>query len=100
MFVGNLIPLLIITGTCGIASGAIFLILFGICPKPDALVSIMPQFALGVGYGMGTNPASLNFASQSVTLIFGGPGIVPAAMVAILLKILLPKKKEETKENA
>ena len=31
---------------------------------------------------------------QAVQLIFGGSGIVPAAMVAILLNILLPKEKE------
>jgi NCS2 family nucleobase:cation symporter-2 len=51
--------------------------------------------ALGVGYGMGANTAILNFAPQAVKLIFGGSGIVPAAMVAILLNILLPKDKAE-----
>jgi xanthine/uracil permease len=30
-----------------------------------------------------------------VQLIFGGSGIVPAAFVAILLNILLPKEKEQ-----
>ena len=34
-------------------------------------------------------------ASQPGELIFGGSGIVPAAMVAILLNILLPKDKAE-----
>ena len=53
--------------------------------------------ALGVGYGMGANPAILNFAPQAVKLIFGGSGIVPAAMVAILLNILLPKEKAAVK---
>ena len=53
--------------------------------------------ALGVGYGMGANTAILNFAPQAVKLIFGGSGIVPAAMVAILLNILLPKEKAEEK---
>jgi NCS2 family nucleobase:cation symporter-2 len=114
-----------------ISTGAIFLILCGLCPKLGALVSIMPQavlggaavmmfssivisgiqlitkepltgrnlsivaVALGVGYGMGANTAILNFAPQAVKLIFGGSGIVPAAMVAILLNILLPKDKAE-----
>ena len=46
--------------------------------------------------GKGTvNTAILNFAPQAVKLIFGGSGIVPAAMVAILLNILLPKDKAE-----
>lgn len=116
-----------------ISTGAIFLILCGLCPKLGALVSIMPQavlggaavmmfssivisgiqlitkepltgrnlsivaVALGVGYGMGANTAILNFAPQAVKLIFGGSGIVPAAMVAILLNILLPKEKAEEK---
>ena len=114
-----------------ISTGAIFLILCGLCPKLGALVSIMPQavlggaavmmfssivisgiqlitkepltgrnlsivaVALGVGYGMGANTAILNFAPQAVKLIFGGSGIVPAAMVAILLNVLLPKEQAE-----
>jgi NCS2 family nucleobase:cation symporter-2 len=48
--------------------------------------------ALGVGYGMGANPGVLAHAPQFVKLIFGGSGIVPAAMVAILLNIVLPKE--------
>ena len=48
--------------------------------------------ALGVGYGMGANPGVLSHAPQFVKLIFGGSGIVPAAMVAILLNVVLPKE--------
>ncbi len=51
--------------------------------------------ALGVGYGMGANTNILANAPQQIQLIFGGSGIVPAAVVAILLNILLPKEKEE-----
>lgn len=51
--------------------------------------------ALGLGYGMGSNTAILVQAPEWVRLIFGGSGIVPAAVVAILLNILLPKEKEE-----
>ncbi len=116
-----------------LATGAVFLILCGLCPKLGALVSIMPQavlggaavmmfssivisgiqlitkepltgrnlsivsVALGVGYGMGSNSAILSNAPQLVQLIFGGSGIVPAALVAILLNILIPKDKEEVK---
>ena len=114
-----------------LATGAVFLILCGLCPKLGALVSIMPQsvlggaavmmfssivisgiqlitkepltarslsivsVALGVGYGMGANPGILTHTPQAVQLIFGGSGIVPAAMVAILLNVLLPKEKAE-----
>lgn len=48
--------------------------------------------ALGVGYGIGANPGILVHTPQFVQLIFGGSGIVPAAIVAILLNILLPKE--------
>lgn len=55
--------------------------------------------ALGVGYGMGANTAILANAPQVLQLVFGGSGIVPAAFFAILLNILLPKEKEEAKEE-
>lgn len=47
--------------------------------------------ALGVGYGMGANPGILAHAPSAVKLIFGGSGIVPAALVAIILNIVLPQ---------
>ena len=47
--------------------------------------------ALGVGYGIGANSAVLAKAPQALQLIFGGSGIVPAAVVAIVLHVLLPK---------
>ncbi|MDD3367847.1 MAG: nucleobase:cation symporter-2 family protein [Lachnospiraceae bacterium] len=49
--------------------------------------------ALGVGYGMGANTSILANTPQAIQLIFGGSGIVPAAFVAILLNIVLPKEK-------
>ena len=52
--------------------------------------------ALGLGYGIGSNSAILAKLPQAVSLTFGGSGIVPAALVAILLNILLPKEKAET----
>ena len=36
---------------------------------------------------------------QAVQLVFGGSGIVPAAIVAILLNIVLPKDKPETTQS-
>lgn len=50
---------------------------------------------LGLGYGIGANTAVLSGLPQGIQLIFGGSGIVPAAFVAILLNVLLPKEKEE-----
>lgn len=49
--------------------------------------------ALGLGYGLGANSGVLAGLPQSVQLIFGGSGIVPAAMVAIILNIVLPKEE-------
>ena len=56
-------------------------------PRNLTIVSV----ALGVGYGMGANTAILAQTPQAVQLIFGGSGIGPAALVAILLNLLLPK---------
>ena len=76
MFVGNLTPLLIIMGACGIAGGEF----------ADLQVSVL-QNAM--------------FVAGVVTLVqlfsigpIGGSGIVPAAFVAILLNIVLPKDKK------
>lgn len=63
-------------------------------PRNLSIVSV----ALGVGYGMGANTAILAHAPQAVSLIFGGSGIVPAAFVAVVLNILLPKDKAEVNE--
>jgi uracil-xanthine permease len=54
--------------------------------------------ALGLGYGLGANSAALEQLPEAVTLIFGGSGIVPAAVVAILLNIVLPKDKPAENE--
>lgn len=60
-------------------------------PRNLSIVSV----ALGVGYGIGANAAILSKAPQLVSLIFGGSGIVPAALVAITLNILLPKDEQQ-----
>ena len=50
--------------------------------------------ALGLGYGIGANSQVLGGLPQVVQLIFGGSGIVPAALVAIILNVVLPGKTE------
>ena len=60
-------------------------------PRSLSIVSV----ALGVGYGMGANTGILAQTPEAIRLIFGGSGIVPAAIVAILLNVLIPKEKEE-----
>jgi xanthine/uracil permease len=49
--------------------------------------------SLGVGYGMGANTDILQYMPSLVQNIFGGSGIVPAAVVAIILNLILPKDK-------
>lgn len=129
----GLVAMTKIVNRFALCTGAIFLILCGLCPKLGAVVSIMPQsvlggaavimfssivvsgiqlitktpltprnltivsVALGVGYGMGSNTGILANVPELIQLVFGGSGIVPAAFVAILLNILLPKDKEEAK---
>ena len=65
-------------------------------PRNLSIVSV----ALGLGYGIGANPAVLAGAPQMVSLIFGGSGIVAAAAVAIVLNIVLPKDKEMPQSDA
>lgn len=50
--------------------------------------------ALGIGYGIGSNMEILNQMPQAVKLICGGSGIVPAAIMAMILNIVLPKEKK------
>ena len=61
-------------------------------PLTARSISIV-SVALGLGYGLGANTAILTRLPQSIQLIFGGSGIVPAAVVAILMNILLPKEE-------
>lgn len=56
--------------------------------------------ALGLGFGLGANTGAMAGLPEAVKLVFGGSGIVPAAFVAIILNIVLPKDKEENVEKA
>lgn len=60
-------------------------------PMTTRSISIV-SVALGLGYGLGANTAILAALPESIKLIFGGSGIVPAAVVAILMNVLLPKE--------
>ena len=63
-------------------------------PRNMTIVSV----ALGLGYGLGANSAVLAGLPEAIQLIFGGSGIVPAAFVAIILNICLPKEKKVKEE--
>ncbi|MDO4564654.1 MAG: solute carrier family 23 protein [Clostridia bacterium] len=51
--------------------------------------------ALGLGYGVGSHATVLQAMPTWMGYIFGGSGIVPAALIAIVLNIVLPKEKKE-----
>ena len=46
--------------------------------------------ALGLGFGLGSSSAIQGFMPEWLKYAFGGSGIVPAGLIAILLNILLP----------
>ena len=52
--------------------------------------------ALGLGYGIGSTTAVQSFMPEWMAYIFGGSGIVPAALLAILLNIIIPKDKKQS----
>ena len=51
--------------------------------------------ALGLGYGLGSTTAVQIFMPQWMKYIFGGSGIVPAALIAILLNVVLPREENQ-----
>jgi uracil-xanthine permease len=66
-----------------------------ITPRIVTIISV----SLGLGYGLGANSAALKYLPGAVTLIFGGSGIVPAAITAIILNIAIPKEKAGAGED-
>ncbi len=64
-------------------------------PRNMSIVSV----ALGLGYGLGANSDVLAGLPSYISLIFGGSGIVPAALVAIILNIVLPREKAPAEEK-
>ena len=50
--------------------------------------------ALGLGYGIGSSSGILAHLPQGIQLIFGGSGIVPAAVVAIVLSCRRMRNKK------
>ncbi len=50
--------------------------------------------ALGLGFGIGSASAVQGFMPTWLKYVFGGSGIVPAALLAIILNIVIPKDKK------
>ncbi|HAL18771.1 MAG TPA: uracil permease, partial [Spirochaetaceae bacterium] len=60
----------------------------------DGRNATIVAIALGLGYGLGSVGAVQTFMPQWMKYIFGGSGIVPAALIAIILNIVLPKDRK------
>ncbi len=65
-------------------------------PRSLTIVAV----AIGVGYGIGANGAVLAGLPPVVSLIFGGSGVVPSAIMATLLNLVLPKEKADLEAEA
>jgi xanthine/uracil permease len=63
----------------------------GITNRIVTIVSI----SMGLGYGLGATSGALTGLPEQVQLIFGGSGIVAAAVLAIILNIIIPKEHED-----
>ena len=79
-----------------VISGIQLITKWPLSPRNVTIVSV----ALGVGNGLGSNSAVLAQLPESINLIFGGSGIVPAALFAIILNIILPKDEKTEVEMA
>lgn len=72
-------------------SGIQFITKYGITNRIITIVSV----SLGVGYGLGVTSGAIVGLGSSINLVFGGGGIVPAALLAIVLNVLIPKGKDD-----
>lgn len=72
-------------------SGIQLITKYGVTNRVITIVSV----ALGVGYGLGATSGAIVGLGTNINLVFGGSGIVPAALLAIVLNVLIPKDKED-----
>ena len=72
-------------------SGIQLITKYGVTTRVITIVSV----ALGVGYGLGATSGAIAGLGTNINLVFGGSGIVPAALLAILLNLLIPVEKED-----
>ena len=78
-------------------SGISLITKFGVTNRVVTIVSI----AMGLGYGLGaTSGALAGLPAMVSSIIGGGSGIVPAALIAIILNIIIPKEQEDLDNEA
>ena len=54
--------------------------------------------AIGLGYGLGATNGATSQLPYYIQLVFGGSGIVPCSLAAILLNIILPKNSKPVRK--
>ena len=74
-----------------VVSGIQLITKWPVGPRNVTIVSV----ALGLGYGLGSTAGATSELPYYIQLIFGGSGIVPAAVAAIVLNIIIPKEKKK-----
>ena len=62
--------------------------------KMTARTITIVSVAIGLGYGLGSSASALAFMPLTIQYIFGGSGIVPAALVAMIMNVAIPKDHE------
>lgn len=72
-------------------SGIQLITKYGLTSRVITIVSV----SLGVGYGLGVTSGAIAGLGSGINLVFGGGGIVPAALLAIVLNVLIPKTDED-----
>lgn len=55
--------------------------------------------ALGLGFGLGATSGVQSFMPDWMKYFFGGSGIVPAALLAVILNLVLPKDEKGKKKK-
>jgi xanthine/uracil permease len=74
-----------------IISGFQLIVKYGITNRVITIVSV----ALGVGYGLGATSGATVGLGPAINLVFGGSGIVPAGLIAVVLNLVIPKGEDD-----
>ena len=60
-----------------------------------ALFGVLPNTSFSQNVGLGATNGAIVGLGSNINLVFGGSGIVPAALLAIALNLLIPKEAED-----